>query len=181
MSDFYRCNLPHRLNELLNLADIHVLPQSAGAADLVMPSKLTGMLASGRPVIVTAHPGTELADVIDRVWVGSFRLECRSCLAEAISSPDRVSRTCAANWAGAVGPLSNRPGPKKSFWKIPGRITGLMTQIKEMPKDLFSGRQILVVFLLLIVDVISLGLGFRTGGRNPPFDDPLDRGKHSAR
>lgn len=54
-----------RLNELLNLAGIHVLPQSAAAADLVMPSKLTGMLASGRPVIVTAHPGTELANVMD--------------------------------------------------------------------------------------------------------------------
>jgi colanic acid biosynthesis glycosyl transferase WcaI len=54
-----------RLNELLNLADIHILPQSAAAADLVMPSKLTGMLASGRPVIVTAHPGTELANVMD--------------------------------------------------------------------------------------------------------------------
>jgi len=38
-----------RLNHLLNLADIHLLPQKADAADLVMPSKLTGMLASGRP------------------------------------------------------------------------------------------------------------------------------------
>ncbi|MFP3741226.1 colanic acid biosynthesis glycosyltransferase WcaI, partial [Burkholderia sp. SIMBA_019] len=35
-----------RLNELLNLADIHVLPQRCDAADLVMPSKLTGMFAS---------------------------------------------------------------------------------------------------------------------------------------
>jgi colanic acid biosynthesis glycosyl transferase WcaI len=54
-----------RMNELLNLAAVHVVPQSAGAADLVMPSKLGGVLASGRPVIVTAHPGTELADVIE--------------------------------------------------------------------------------------------------------------------
>ena len=53
-----------RLNELLNLAEIHILPQTAGAADLVMPSKLAGMLASGRPVIVTARPGTELAGVM---------------------------------------------------------------------------------------------------------------------
>lgn len=52
-----------RLNELLNLADIHLLPQRADAADLVMPSKLTGMLASGRPVVATARPGTELARV----------------------------------------------------------------------------------------------------------------------
>ncbi len=53
-----------RLNELLNLATIHVIPQSACAADLVMPSKLGGILASGRPVIVTAAEGTELADVV---------------------------------------------------------------------------------------------------------------------
>ena len=53
-----------RLNALLNLADIHVLPQRSDAADLVMPSKLTGMLASGRAVIVTAHKGTELAEVV---------------------------------------------------------------------------------------------------------------------
>ena len=55
---------PKRLNDLLNLADIHLLPQRAGAADLVMPSKLTGMLASGRPVVATAHPGTQLADAV---------------------------------------------------------------------------------------------------------------------
>jgi colanic acid biosynthesis glycosyl transferase WcaI len=52
------------LNELLNLADIHLLPQKADAADLVMPSKLTGMLASGRPVVAAARPGTQLAEVV---------------------------------------------------------------------------------------------------------------------
>jgi colanic acid biosynthesis glycosyl transferase WcaI len=54
-----------RLNDLLNLADIHLLPQRADAADLVMPSKLTGILASGRPVIATAHDGTQLAQVVE--------------------------------------------------------------------------------------------------------------------
>jgi colanic acid biosynthesis glycosyl transferase WcaI len=53
-----------RLNELLGMADIHVLPQRADAEDLVMPSKLAGMLASGKAVIVTANPGTELARVM---------------------------------------------------------------------------------------------------------------------
>jgi colanic acid biosynthesis glycosyl transferase WcaI len=53
-----------RLGELLATADIHLLPQRADAADLVMPSKLTGMLASGRPVVATAHVGTELATVV---------------------------------------------------------------------------------------------------------------------
>ena len=54
-----------RLNELLNLADIHLLPQRADAADLVMPSKLTGMFASGGAVLATAAQGTELAQVLD--------------------------------------------------------------------------------------------------------------------
>lgn len=50
-----------RLGDLLTTADIHLLPQIAGAADLVLPSKLTNMLASGRPVVATAAPGTGLA------------------------------------------------------------------------------------------------------------------------
>lgn len=54
-----------RLGELLNSADIHLLPQRSDAADLVMPSKLTGMLASGRPVVATAHLGTEVACVVE--------------------------------------------------------------------------------------------------------------------
>ena len=55
------------LNELLSMADIHVLPQKAGAADLVMPSKLLGMLASGRPVIAACPPGSELFKIVDQV------------------------------------------------------------------------------------------------------------------
>lgn len=53
-----------RLNALLNLADVHLLPQLSDAADLVMPSKLKGMYASGRPVIATAHHGTQIAQVV---------------------------------------------------------------------------------------------------------------------
>ena len=52
------------MNQLLNLADIHVLPQRGGAADLVMPSKLVGMLASGRAIVAMACAGTELSDVV---------------------------------------------------------------------------------------------------------------------
>lgn len=49
------------LNDLLGLASVHMLPQSADAADQVLPSKLVNMLASGRPVVATAHPDTGLA------------------------------------------------------------------------------------------------------------------------
>ena len=54
-----------RLNDLLGLADIHLLPQRAAAADLVLPSRLTSMLASGRPVVATAAPGTEIAHTVE--------------------------------------------------------------------------------------------------------------------
>lgn len=50
-----------RLTELFGTANVHLLPQRAEAADLVLPSKLTGMLASGRPVIAMAQPNTSLA------------------------------------------------------------------------------------------------------------------------
>jgi colanic acid biosynthesis glycosyl transferase WcaI len=53
-----------RLSDWLGLADVHLLPQRADAADLVMPSKLTGMLASGRAVLATAMPDTELCRVV---------------------------------------------------------------------------------------------------------------------
>jgi colanic acid biosynthesis glycosyl transferase WcaI len=55
-----------RLGQLLALADIHLLPQSPEAADLVLPSKLSGMLASGRPVIATCREGTEIAHVVSQ-------------------------------------------------------------------------------------------------------------------
>jgi hypothetical protein len=50
-----------KLPALLAMADIHLLPQKAEAADLVMPSKLGGMLASGRPVVASAAAGTQIA------------------------------------------------------------------------------------------------------------------------
>lgn len=56
-----------RLGELLGLASVHLLPQIVGAADLVLPSKLANMLASGRPVVATAAPGTGLFDEVEGV------------------------------------------------------------------------------------------------------------------
>ncbi len=50
-----------RLSELLATANVHLLPQQRAATESVMPSKLTGMLASGRPVVATVDVGTELA------------------------------------------------------------------------------------------------------------------------
>ena len=62
---FHELQPAEMMSDLLGLATVHLLPQIAGAADLVLPSKLANMLASGRPVLATAHPDTGLAREVE--------------------------------------------------------------------------------------------------------------------
>jgi colanic acid biosynthesis glycosyl transferase WcaI len=55
---------------LLAAADLHLVVQRQKAADLVMPSKLTNIMAAGRPFIATAGPMTELARVTNESRAG---------------------------------------------------------------------------------------------------------------
>lgn len=61
---FFALQPSERLPEMLAAGDIHLVVQRRGAADLVMPSKLTNILAAGRPAVATADPGTELHRVL---------------------------------------------------------------------------------------------------------------------
>lgn len=72
------------------MADIHVLPQKADAADLVMPSKLSGMFASGKAVIATANPDTELGRIVNEAGV-LVPPEDPAALADAIRKLSRSS------------------------------------------------------------------------------------------
>ncbi|RYY56153.1 MAG: colanic acid biosynthesis glycosyltransferase WcaI [Chitinophagaceae bacterium] len=51
-------------NDFLNAADLHLVLQKANANDLVMPSKLTGILAVGGSALVTAPEGSSLYNYI---------------------------------------------------------------------------------------------------------------------
>ena len=53
-----------RLAELLATADVSVIPQKEGVRDIVLPSKLGNILASGRPVVVAAHGDSDLAHMM---------------------------------------------------------------------------------------------------------------------
>lgn len=53
------------LSELLATADIHLLPQRPEAQETMLPSKLAGMLASGRPVVAMAHEHSQLFAELD--------------------------------------------------------------------------------------------------------------------
>src|SRR6185312_17358347 len=89
-----------RLNDLLNLADIHLLPQRRGVADLVMPSKLLGMMASGRPVVAGAHPASALGAVVASCGV-VVAPEDGAAMAEAVAM---LARDCEQRTAlGAAG------------------------------------------------------------------------------
>ena len=61
---FHDLQPKERLGDLLGLATIHLLPQLASVSDLVLPSKLANMLASGRALVVTALSGTSLESEI---------------------------------------------------------------------------------------------------------------------
>ncbi|WDF72875.1 WcaI family glycosyltransferase [Novosphingobium sp. KACC 22771] len=83
-----------RMGELLGLATIHLLPQIPGAADLVLPSKLTNMLASGRPVVATTEPGTGLFDEVDGCGICTKPGDA-DALAQAIVKLADDPQTCA--------------------------------------------------------------------------------------
>lgn len=57
-------------NELLNHAFLHLVIQKDKAGDLLLPSKLTNILAVGGVAIVTASPGTSLFDIVNSNRLG---------------------------------------------------------------------------------------------------------------
>ena len=59
----------NRLMEWLSLADIHLLPQKKEASDFVLPSKLLGIMASGKPVVASANSYSELGLISKKVGI----------------------------------------------------------------------------------------------------------------
>lgn len=74
-------------NEFLNMADLHLILQKATASDLVMPSKLTTILAVGGVSVVTSPQNTSLFDLINKYDVGfAIEPENDELLADTISN-----------------------------------------------------------------------------------------------
>lgn len=62
----------HRLAACLAAADVHLVLQKRAAADLVMPSKLTNILAVEGHAIITAEPGTTLYELVAENQLGTL-------------------------------------------------------------------------------------------------------------
>jgi glycosyltransferase involved in cell wall biosynthesis len=60
----------HLLQQSLSAADVHVVGLASGLAGYVVPSRLYGILAVARPVIVAADEESETAQVVRRVGCG---------------------------------------------------------------------------------------------------------------
>jgi colanic acid biosynthesis glycosyl transferase WcaI len=61
---YFKDLIPHyNISKLLATADIHLVPQKRAAADLLLPSKYTDILASGGVALVSAEEGTSLYDI----------------------------------------------------------------------------------------------------------------------
>jgi colanic acid biosynthesis glycosyl transferase WcaI len=54
----------------LSAADVHVVGLARGLAGYVVPSRLYGVLAIGRPVIAAAEPESETAKVVEEIGAG---------------------------------------------------------------------------------------------------------------
>jgi glycosyltransferase involved in cell wall biosynthesis len=61
---------PNSLSDSLGAADLHLVSLKAGMEDLVMPSKLYGILAAGRPVAFVGESDGDLARLVTREQVG---------------------------------------------------------------------------------------------------------------
>lgn len=90
-----------KLGEFLNLADCHILPQEQGVSELVLPSKVGGMLASGKRILITADQDSELANFLGEAAIftppGDVDAIVRA-LKDMINTPDtsaslRIERT----------------------------------------------------------------------------------------
>ncbi|MCR5881868.1 glycosyltransferase WbuB [Rhizobacter sp. J219] len=119
------------LNALLNMADVHLLPQLRGAADLVMPSKLAGMLASGRPVVAASQANTEIASIVGGCGI-VIEPECADSFARAIGElagdGDMRQRLGEAGRAYAVQVLDAR----KVFDRLESRLLGFAEEGTSM-------------------------------------------------
>ena len=126
-----------RLNDLLGLADIHLLPQRADAADLVMPSKLTGMLASERAVVATAHGDTELGKVVKGCGLVSAPGDA-AAFAAAIRTlahdPLLRARFGLAGWRYAEAHLGKEPILQRFVDELHG-VRGKMAGAVLLPKE----------------------------------------------
>ncbi|MBC6608752.1 WcaI family glycosyltransferase [Hymenobacter sp. BT188] len=101
---FLPLQAPEKLNHFLNMADVHLVIQKATASDLVMPSKLTTILAVGGLALITANEGSGLHNLVQQHGIGLLvEAESQSALSQglqrALAQDNRAVTTKARKYA----------------------------------------------------------------------------------
>lgn len=94
----------HQFNHFLNMADVHLVMQKADVSDLVMPSKLTNIMAVGGVALITANDGSALHKLVSKYNMGllipadnAFAL--RQGIADALSQSTEIVQANALAYA----------------------------------------------------------------------------------
>ncbi len=95
------------LPALMAMADIHLVVQKKGAAEAVLPSKLTSILSAGGHSLITAEPDTELgllvarypdiAECVEPENLEAFIMGLERLLTSDLKSVNQVARDYAVN------------------------------------------------------------------------------------
>ncbi|MGB0938030.1 MAG: WcaI family glycosyltransferase [Colwellia sp.] len=90
---------------MLSMADVHLVVQKKGAADAVLPSKLTNILSAGGHALVTAEASTELGKIeeanpniytrVEPENTKEFVVGLNTILATETSKPNMIARSYA--------------------------------------------------------------------------------------
>jgi len=76
-----------KLSESLGSADIHLVPLKSGLSNYSVPSKVYGIMASGKPIVASVDEDSEIASIVAKAGCGLVvEPENARALAEAIST-----------------------------------------------------------------------------------------------
>ena len=97
------------LSQSLSTADVHVVGLARGLSGYVVPSRLYGILAAGRPVIVAADAESETAQLVTRGRLRRRRPAGRPVRCSPRRSARRTTAsTTSRRWAGERAPTRRR-------------------------------------------------------------------------
>jgi glycosyltransferase involved in cell wall biosynthesis len=101
------------LGRSLSVADLHWVSLRPALEDFVLPSKVYGVLAAGRPIIAITAPDGEVARLVAHHGCGvqvdpGDQTGCTRVIRGLACDPDRTARLGAAARAAAAGPFSRR-------------------------------------------------------------------------
>lgn len=127
-----------KLNDWLDFADIHLLPQKKGAADLVLPSKLLGIMASGRPVIASSPVDSELGQIADHVGIKIDSGNCQQLIQAILTLIENPRLATKLGGNGRKVAVDNY-----DINKAMHPLVAMLTEAKAAVLMLFAGRDYL--------------------------------------